>query len=201
LKAHNIPAAERYSKGRALINLLSLKDETIANVLSVKNFEDVIGNLYDERKRKFNTPAELRGFVEGVAKKVNEGITKEGVLIREHDSEKYPYPAVENLEQEMDAFYKEFLARLQNNESSKELAAWVEYRVDLSDHFFADGCGKTAKAIGSWILMRTGDTLPKYRERTELYAHAPTKIRGVNSEEDSRALEFWTEYFKSLFTT
>lgn len=40
LKAYDIPEAERYSKGKALINLLGLKDETIANVISVKSFED-----------------------------------------------------------------------------------------------------------------------------------------------------------------
>ena len=40
LKAYEIPEAERYSKGKALANLLSLKDETIANVISVNKFED-----------------------------------------------------------------------------------------------------------------------------------------------------------------
>lgn len=40
LKAYDIPVAERYSKGKALINLLGLKDEKITNVISVKNFED-----------------------------------------------------------------------------------------------------------------------------------------------------------------
>jgi DNA gyrase subunit A len=40
LKAYDIPEAERYSKGKALINLLGIKDETIANVISVKKFED-----------------------------------------------------------------------------------------------------------------------------------------------------------------
>ena len=40
LKAYDIPEAERYSKGKALINLLGLKDETIANVISVKTFDD-----------------------------------------------------------------------------------------------------------------------------------------------------------------
>ena len=38
LKAYDIPEAERYSKGKALINLLGLKDEKITNVISVKNF-------------------------------------------------------------------------------------------------------------------------------------------------------------------
>ncbi len=40
LKTYDIPAAERYSKGRSVANLLNLKDETVTNVLSVKNFED-----------------------------------------------------------------------------------------------------------------------------------------------------------------
>jgi len=40
LKAYDIPEAERYSKGKAIVNLLNLKDETTTNVISVKNFED-----------------------------------------------------------------------------------------------------------------------------------------------------------------
>ncbi|OGJ12551.1 DNA gyrase subunit A [Candidatus Pacearchaeota archaeon RBG_19FT_COMBO_34_9] len=40
LKAYDIPEAERYSKGKAIINLLGLKDEIITNVISVKSFED-----------------------------------------------------------------------------------------------------------------------------------------------------------------
>jgi len=40
LKAYEIPAAERYSKGKAMINLLNLKDEAITNVISVKDFTE-----------------------------------------------------------------------------------------------------------------------------------------------------------------
>lgn len=39
LKANDIPAAERQSKGRALANLLNLREEQIANVMAIKNFE------------------------------------------------------------------------------------------------------------------------------------------------------------------
>ena len=42
LKAHEIPAVERYSKGKALVNMLNLKEETIQNVLAVKKFEDFL---------------------------------------------------------------------------------------------------------------------------------------------------------------
>ncbi|MEM3141402.1 MAG: DNA gyrase subunit A, partial [Candidatus Pacearchaeota archaeon] len=42
LKAYDIPEAERYSKGKALINLLNLKDEVITSVISVAKFEDYL---------------------------------------------------------------------------------------------------------------------------------------------------------------
>jgi len=40
LKAYDLPEAERYSKGKALINLLGLKNEIVTSVISVKSFED-----------------------------------------------------------------------------------------------------------------------------------------------------------------
>ncbi len=39
LKAYDVPAAERYSKGKAMVNMLSLKDENVTRVISVKSFE------------------------------------------------------------------------------------------------------------------------------------------------------------------
>ncbi len=42
LKAYEIPSAERYSKGKAIINILKLRDETIQSVISVKKFEDYL---------------------------------------------------------------------------------------------------------------------------------------------------------------
>ena len=48
LKAYEIPEAERYSKGKALVNLLNLKNEKITNVIPVKKFE---GNLFMATKK------------------------------------------------------------------------------------------------------------------------------------------------------
>lgn len=39
MKANDVPSAERQSKGKAIINLLNLRDETIANVMAIQNFE------------------------------------------------------------------------------------------------------------------------------------------------------------------
>lgn len=42
LKAYQIPEGDRYGKGRAIINLLNLKDEQIASVIAVKKFENYL---------------------------------------------------------------------------------------------------------------------------------------------------------------
>lgn len=42
LKAYDVPEAERYSKGKALANLLKLSSETVKKVISVKNFEEYL---------------------------------------------------------------------------------------------------------------------------------------------------------------
>ncbi len=40
LKAYDLPEAEKYSKGKAVVNLLGLKEEIVTNVISVKTFND-----------------------------------------------------------------------------------------------------------------------------------------------------------------
>ena len=42
LKAYEIPELERYGKGKALINLLNLKEEIVQSVLAVSEFKDAI---------------------------------------------------------------------------------------------------------------------------------------------------------------
>ncbi|MBI4116935.1 DNA gyrase subunit A [Candidatus Pacearchaeota archaeon] len=42
LKAYEIPEADRYGKGKAIVNMLNLRNETIANVISVKSFDDYL---------------------------------------------------------------------------------------------------------------------------------------------------------------
>ena len=42
LKAYDVPNGERQGKGRAIINLLGLKEETVTSVISVKDFNDYL---------------------------------------------------------------------------------------------------------------------------------------------------------------
>ncbi len=42
LKAYKVPETQRYGKGQAIVNLLNIKDDTITNVIAVKDFSDFL---------------------------------------------------------------------------------------------------------------------------------------------------------------
>ncbi len=168
---------------------------------AVTNFASTIAELYDMKDVSFESPADVRSFLESVAKQINGGLLKEGQLIRSGaDSDKYPYTRIADLDAALDDFSTELFARLQNPDDDPiATAAWVEYRVDLTDHFFADGCGKTAKALSAFVLMRSGQELPTYRDRKELYSHAPKTIRGADPVINAAEEQAWLDYYKTLF--
>ncbi len=42
LKAHKVPESQRYGRGQAVVNLLSIKDDRISSIISVKKFENYL---------------------------------------------------------------------------------------------------------------------------------------------------------------
>ena len=108
LKAYDVPAAEKLSKGRAIVNILNLRDENITNVISVRNFDDYlfmatkngivkkISLSYFSKPRAsgvraINLPADNSDFLIGVdvVKKGQEVLlaTKKGQAIKFAESE------------------------------------------------------------------------------------------------------------------
>ncbi len=59
LKAYEIPEADRYSKGKALVNLIGLKDENITNIIAVSDFSD---NLFMVTRKGFVKKTSLSNF-------------------------------------------------------------------------------------------------------------------------------------------
>ncbi|MDD5700006.1 MAG: DNA gyrase subunit A [Candidatus Nanoarchaeia archaeon] len=59
LKVYEIPEADRYSKGKALINLIELKEETITNIIAIKEFND---SLFMVTKNGFVKKSSLSHF-------------------------------------------------------------------------------------------------------------------------------------------
>ena len=59
LKAYDVPEVEKYSKGKALINLVQVSNEKITRVISVKSFEDY---LFMATKNGFVKKISLKNF-------------------------------------------------------------------------------------------------------------------------------------------
>ncbi|MBO7131973.1 Fic family protein [Candidatus Saccharibacteria bacterium] len=181
-------------------SMTDISGETAAD-LAKQNFETAIREAYDKKEKNFESPEDLRSFIEGLATTVNSGIVKEGNLIRTSDSEKYPYARIANLENYMNKFYQELYDRIQNPEADPiEAAAFAEFGIDFGGHFFADGCGKTAKIVSSYILMRHNHKLPEYKGgRDAYYANQLQQIAGENEAADEAGYQKFLKYYRGLF--
>ena len=168
--------------------------------LAANNYRDVIARAYADRNRQFGSPQEVRDFVEGMAAQVNGGIFK-GPLLREHDSDKYPYTPVAQLPQAADEFYTQLHQRLNDPAADPiDTAAWAEYHVNPGHHFFGDGAGKTSKALSSYILMRNGLPLPTYPGGNEEYFKNVTRTIpiGQDPQADEESLNNFLRYYRSM---
>jgi DNA gyrase subunit A len=62
LKAYEVPEIQKYGKGKALINMLELKDEVVTSIISVKEFKDYLmmftkeGTVKKIALEEFNSP-------------------------------------------------------------------------------------------------------------------------------------------------
>ncbi len=62
LKAYEVPEIQKYGKGKALVNMLELKDEMVTSVISVKEFKDYLmmftkeGTVKKIALEEFNSP-------------------------------------------------------------------------------------------------------------------------------------------------
>jgi N12 class adenine-specific DNA methylase/predicted kinase/alkylhydroperoxidase family enzyme len=139
---------------------------------AVENFQGVISDIYRRREQMaLLKPSELAKELDKIALAINRGILKEGALYREDDSDKFPYTRVADLPAAYKQFSEELAARLDDeNADPVETAAWIEWRTNMTDHVWADGVGKTSKALAAIPLMRAGLSLPRYRANKEYFA-------------------------------
>jgi hypothetical protein len=170
--------------------------------LATSNFHDAIRHGYENRHRQFGSPAEVKQFVDGLAGTINKGILAPGAsLARQHDSPKYPYTRVADLPEAEKHFYGGLHQRLSDPDADPvEAAAYAEYGVDPGHHLYADGCGKTSKALSSYILMRHGMPLPTYPGgRDEYYKHVKrTEPIGPRPFDQDETYQDFANYYRSM---
>lgn len=92
--------------------------------------------------------------------------------LRSHEtSHSYGCPASE-VPERWEAFLTELEARINTPDADLErVCAWVEYQIRFEIHPLADGSGRLATALTSWIMLRSGRYIPMYAhlERDEMH--------------------------------
>ena len=141
---------------------MAVTDGETAKALALRNYEAVLDMAWKNRYRVFSEASQMRAFIESLARQVNRGILKDGVLYRSGaDSKKYNYTPVAEIEASASWFYEHLFALLcRDPYDPVEAAATAEYYINLTIHLFADGCGKCAMATAAWLLMRGNHALP-----------------------------------------
>lgn len=177
-----------------------------AAALAHQNFERVIRDLHNVHRDQLSSPEHVGALVDRVNQALNHGITKAGTLLRTDDSPKYPYTKVANLPLARQQFAEEFHKRLTDPEADPiETAAWAEWRINMTDHAYADGCGKTGKAMAAMALMHAGLPLPSYTDNKTLYGFAaPVPYdphKGAHTYTDNVDFRKYLRYYKSQIPT
>lgn len=154
---------------------------------TTQNLRHALGFLWENRFRSFTSPADVRKFVDSLAKMVSNGLLKSGQSFYRTWETKFGQTLPENIEAEYQNFCKWFLKAV-DSDDPVATAALVEKRLDGEIHPFADGCGRTAKIMASFVLLQHGFSLPTYKSRKEYY-------KNINLSDDNE----WVDYYRSFF--
>lgn len=149
--------------------------------ITKKNFNEVIQSLYNDRSKEFKTVKDLVEFIEQINLKLIKGvtnITSANDIYRDEDSAKFNYTKHKLLVPQLADFASSILKYFQNGSELSEkdvlgLVAKTYWRINFTDHYFKDGCGKTAEAFAVYLLMRYGFLVPQLPDRKKWYELAP----------------------------
>ncbi|HWY87997.1 MAG TPA: hypothetical protein VNX28_14795, partial [Gemmataceae bacterium] len=171
--------------------------------IAVANYSRLTNDLRKVKDETFTSPAAVMRFVDSIAERVTQGLVKEGALHRTEDSPKHHFTDVAELPAARQQFAEELFDRLNDPAADPiETAGWANWRLDLTDHFYSDGVGKTAEALSEFILMRAGLDAPTY-DPSEAFAKAPSEkfspANGGRSYTRVSAYARWQGHYRSMF--
>jgi hypothetical protein len=154
-----------------------------------RNFATTLKRVWDRAQRPMSlTPESLLGFVQEISGLVNAGLLQPGQSGLRTWVTKYPSTPPADIQTALSRFARELSARLRSPADPIATAAWVEKTFE-NIHPLADGVGRATKALSAFVLLRAGQRLPTYRDRTSYYANI-----GLD-----KPFESWLDYYRSLF--
>ena len=154
-----------------------------------QNLRQALGFLWDSCECQFQSAIKVREFVDTVAEMVSHGLLAPSQSLYRTWETKFWQTPVRAIEAEYVKFCRWLFRALADSTDFVEIAALSERRLDGQIHPFADGCGRTAKLLAAFVLLRGSRTPPRYGARSEYY-------RKINQSEAE-----WLCYYRSLCET
>ena len=169
------------------MKLISCEGEGLKSRVAT-NFLDTVRSLLKRRDVAVNTPVDVKTLICETVARANKGlVTKGHGFWRQWESKVPAHPHPDNIESEMEKFYREFLEKHNDPKIDPiDFAAWIEKRFNAEIHPLADGCGRTSKALAAFVLVAAGLPYPEFPSREAYF------------ENIGRSLPQWTAYYRSL---
>jgi fido (protein-threonine AMPylation protein) len=168
-----------------------LKARTKANIARAAEY------LFAARDKVFADEREVRAFVDELARLVSNGLLPVGQGLYRTWETKFRQTSPSAIEGEYSRFCERLYEGLRVDPDTEwavvhpaddiAFAGWVERELDSRVHPFADGCGRSAKLLSSWVLLRAGLMPPRWPARAEYYRAVATM-----------APDEWDEYYSSF---
>ncbi len=201
-------------QGLNLDNIVSMSQDDIKSMVQSNIVRATVKCLSWEKE---NDKQALKELVMNVAITLAEGVikidpsadinTKHKNLLRTHDTVKFPYTTSSELAEAFDDFCNELHQKItdihaakkntKKQKLAKETAAWVEYRVNLTDHFYSDGCGKVAAVLSTFVCSLGGVNVPVFMDRKDYFTNTPNRPRIIKGEK--ARLDLWTSNYLKHF--
>jgi 8-oxo-dGTP diphosphatase len=189
-----------------------LSQESVSSY-SRRNLSQAFDYISNNRNILLYDASTVKRLVNKVARIVNADIiSDERFLIRKgENSQKYNYVDARYVDGFYDTFIKKLYSRLLDvNYDPIDTAAWIEWNIDFCGHIFSDGCGRVAKVMSAWSLMRKNRELPDYANGLDGYGSIresyrkrfaiKKKVKYTSPTEDEDYVNF-LGYYRKLFTS
>lgn len=176
---HNQKKLSRTAKGRFDTSVSETKPKAVQSGDDLeKQFETNMGILsgfiQSNRGRVFRSDKDFKELVAAIVTIINKGITGDPLALRTWDVQYGRHQSFEDLEEVMDAFYRQLFEKYGEVKQSLlcpiVLAAWIEWELNTNIHPFADGCGRSSQSLSAFFLYSLKFPLPRHASRDRYYS-------------------------------
>jgi|GEM_PF-1392742 len=186
----NLEATSRSAKGVSDTSVSTEKNKLLKEGEDLSeqiktNQNHLVEYIWENKNIEINSEEDIENIIKNITDVVNDKLVSEPYKFRIWPVKYGRKVSPENIENEMNNFYLNAYTKLKEVEHDElnpnSYARWLEVEIDKSIHPFQDGCGRIAKAVSAFFLVRFNKPLPYYESREKYYA-ALNK-----SDEDFRA--------------